>query len=259
MSAAPLSAVGFRAQLSGASLWDLVQMECQARSRLVVRVTGEGGIGYLYFARGRVVHAVAPQRIGEAAALEILGWTNGLYQPCERAWPATETIDTPCEVLILEVAKRRDEGGASNLFAFPSRAEAAEAGELMIEEGEIVELEEEGMADMRSPNVDQPALAVPLGRSEMTADFPVVLRLSASGTIVKNKGGNEELAGVVAYAHRLVQLAGELLGLDSSFLAMECSFTEGRCLIFTEENGDMVALRPRPDMNLQPLREKLGL
>ena len=50
---APSSAVGFRAHISGASLWDLVQMECLSRSRQVIRISGEGGIGYLYFMEGR--------------------------------------------------------------------------------------------------------------------------------------------------------------------------------------------------------------
>jgi len=85
-----------------------------------------------------------------------------------------------------------------------------------------------------------------------------MLRLGAGGSIIKNKGGTEEMAGVVAYAHRLGQLAGELLGLDP-FVAMECSFSNGRFLIFDEENGDTVALRPRPETNLQPLRDRLGL
>ena len=47
-------------------------MECLAGSRLVVLVTGEGGIGYLYFDRGQIVHAVTADHMGEAAALEIL-------------------------------------------------------------------------------------------------------------------------------------------------------------------------------------------
>ena len=62
MTASPQSAVGFRAQISGASLWDLVQMECLSRSRQVIRISGEGGVGYLYFADGRVVHAVDARR-----------------------------------------------------------------------------------------------------------------------------------------------------------------------------------------------------
>ena len=266
MTASPQSAVGFRAQISGASLWDLVQMECLSRSRQVIRISGEGGVGYLYFADGRVVHAVTSTLIGETAALEILSWTNGLFQPCERAWPATSTIETSCEGLILRLAKRRDEV-ASNLVAFPARAAMGGDGGAgggsfddgyQFEEIEIEELHQEG--EMRAPtNIEQPATpTAAIGRPDITADFPVVLRLAAGGGILKNKGASEELAGVVAYAHRLGQLAGELLGLDP-FVAMECTFADGRFLIFDEENGETVALRPRPDTNLQPLRDRLGL
>jgi hypothetical protein len=257
------SGVGFRAQLNGASLWDLVQMECLTRSRQVFRLNGEGGVGYLYFAEGRVVHAVTSRLIGEAAALEILSWTNGVFQPCDRAWPATMTIETSCEGLILRLAKRRDEA-ATNLVAFPARAVAASGSgngnggdETQYEEIEIEELNEEGV--MRAPtNVDQPPTTTEIGRADLTADFPVVLRLGAGGAIVRNKGGTEDLAGVIAYAHRLGQLTGELLGIDP-FVAMECTFSDGRYLIFDEANGDTVALRPRHETNLQPLRDRLGL
>jgi hypothetical protein len=263
---APATAVGFRAQISGASLWDLVQMECLSRSRQVIRVSGEGGVGYLYFMDGRVAHAVTYKLVGEAAAQEILSWTNGLFQPCQRAWPATSTIEGSCEGLILRLAKRRDEA-ASNLVAFPARAvtpgngvaAAAAAMEHEFEEIEIEELHQEG--EMRAPtnSIDQPSPPpTAIGPGDLTADFPVVLRLGAGGSILKNKGGSEDLAGVVAYAHRLGQLAGELLGLDP-FVAMECSFSDGRFLIFDEENGDTVALRPRNETNLQPLRDRLGL
>jgi hypothetical protein len=34
---------------------------------------------------------------------------------------------------------------------------------------------------------------------------------------------------------------------------------EGRCIIFADVGGETVALRPRTDANLAPLREKLGL
>jgi hypothetical protein len=250
----PTSAVGFRAQISGASLWDLVQMECFSRSRQVVRVSGEGGVGYLYFADGRVVHAATSKLMGEPAALEILGWTNGLFQPCERTWPAAFTIETSCEGLILRLAKRRDEG-AANLVAFPRRGPADDDDQF--EEIEIEEIHEEG--EMGAPNnVDQPPPVAAAGRPEIGAEFPVTMRLAAGGGILTSKGADEEMAGVVAYAHRLGQLAGELLGLDP-FVAMECTFSEGRLLLFEEENGETVALRPRSENNLQPLRDKLGL
>jgi hypothetical protein len=248
-------ALGFHAQLAGVGLWDLVQMECLAGSRACVRVVGEGGVGYLYFAQRNIIHAVTAHHTGEPAALEILSWTNGSFQPCDRPWPEAATIATSHEALILQVAKRRDEG--SNLVAFPGRGagEATSASE-GLEHVELVEIEEEGAADMRSPDERE---ATPAVRTEAPGgDFSVMLRLGARGEIIKNSGGSEQLAETAAYVRRLIELAGELLGLDG-FSAFECTFAEGRLLTFVESNGDAVVLRPRPEANLQALRERLGL
>jgi hypothetical protein len=236
-------------------LWDLVQMECLARSRVVVRVTGEGGVGYLYFDRGRVMHAVTAHYAGEAAALEILSWSNGSFQPCERPWPDRETIASSHESLILQAAKLKDESARTNLVQFPGRGPAA-GGEEAVQQIEMVELDEERTVEMRGPKVDD-AAPTP-ARSEVGGDFPVAMRLNAAGAVVSSRGGTEPLAETVAYAQRLMQLAGELLGIDD-FIALECTFSTGRCVIFMEENGDIVALRPRAEANLQPLRDKLGL
>jgi hypothetical protein len=264
--ATPAPAVGFHAQLD-ASLWDLVQMECLARSRLCVEVAGEAGTGYLYFDGGRVVHAATERRRGEAAALEILGWTQGTFRASARSWPpGGPSIEMTHEELLLRAAKRRDDERASNLVAFPARGGGAPA-DGALEAGddlELLELDqpeeptepkaEAGGTTMRTPgntNVDEATHA------DAPADFPVMLRLSASGAVLRNKGGSEQLAEAAAYAHRLVQLTGDLLGLEE-FVALECAFTEGRCLVFGE-GGDVVVLRPRADLNLQSLRERLGL
>jgi hypothetical protein len=263
------AARGFSAQLRGAGLWDLVQMECLSRSHRSVQVVGEGGVGYLYFDRGHIVHATTAQRSGEAAALEILSWTNGSFQSCDRPWPEQGTIVTSHEGLILQAAQIRDEGVASNLVAFPGRGAPADGGagehaDDTFEELELSEIEEEGEAEMRSPGIEEAAAAPKPagngGRAEVGVggDFSVVLRLGPTGAVLSNRGGNEELADTVAYSHRLLQLTGELLGFES-FSAIECSFVEGRCIVFAEGEGEIVALRPRPEANLQALRERLGL
>jgi len=269
-AAAP-SPRGFSAQLRGASLWDLIQMECLARSHRVVQVIGEGGVGYLYFDRGQIVHATTAQRTGEAAALEILDWTNGSFQSCERSWPTQATIRTSHEGLILQAAQLRDERRASNLVAFPARGTAGDEVD-RYEELELSELEEGEGGDMRSPGSDEAALTPkPVangtsgtsgahgGRSELgpVGDFAVMMRLGPNGAVVSNRGGNEELAETVAYSHRLLQLTGELLGFDE-FSAVECGFVDGRCIVFSD-GDEVVTLRPRPEVNLQALREKLGL
>jgi hypothetical protein len=102
------------------------------------------------------------------------------------------------------------------------------------------------------------APAETMSRSESTSDLPVLLRLGPGGGILRNEGGDEELAAVVANARRLGRLAGQLMGMDP-FVAMECTLTSGRLLIYDEDNGETVALRVRNEASLQSLRERLGL
>jgi hypothetical protein len=262
------ASVGFRAKLAGVSLWDLVQMECLAGSRAVVLVTGETGIGYLYFDRGQIVHAVTTELSGQQAALEILGWTNGSFQPCDRPWPETGTIGASHEALLLEAAQRRDEGQRSNLVSFPRAGRAPVTEELTpVADGfEDLELDEfddakvEGAAAMRSSEIDdEPPEAAATARADVgNGDFQVMLRLAASGAVVRSHGASDEQAELVAYVKRLVDLTGELMGLDA-FTALEFVFAGGRCVMFTDANGDTVVLRPKPETNLQPIRERLGL
>jgi len=244
---------GFSAQLREASLWDLVQIECLSRLRRCIEVVGEGGAGYLYFDRGRIIHASTAEAVGEAAAIEVLGWTRGSVQACERPWPEQPSIAVGLEALLLRTAQLRDERAASNLVAFPARRGDPDQ---IYEELQIGDQEVEGGGDMKRPNMDD-MLTPPL-RVEIGGDFAVVMRLGPRGEITSSRGGSEELAQAVAYVDRLLQLTGEMLGLGP-FSALECTFAEGRCIIFTEGDGETVALRPRPEANLTTLRERLRL
>jgi len=244
---------GFSAQLRDVGLWDLVQMECLAQSHVAVRVVGDGGVGYLYFDGGHIVHADTAHRTGEAAALEILGWTNGSFQPCERTWPERPSIVTSHEALILQAAKVRDEGRARNVVAFP-RATAASDADVDIE---LIESPDPGEVDMRNSNGNEVFPPPRPPRGDAGGDYAVMLRLAATGAVISERGGSEDFAETVAYSERLLQLVGELMGLEP-FSALECSFVTGKCLIF-KEGQETVALRPKPEVNLQPLRDRLGL
>jgi hypothetical protein len=106
------------------------------------------------------------------------------------------------------------------------------------------------------------------GADEAPFELAVMIRVAPNGVVVTNKGGSDDLAGAVAYAHRLIDLVGDLLGVEG-FRALECVFKapdgaaggggRARCLLFTEANGDTVLVRPRAEGDLQALRESLGL
>ncbi len=100
---------GFTGRLQGASLFDLVQLECLAGTHHVVRVISRNQTGYLYFDAGNLVHAVCRSLQGEAAALEILGWENGLFEPCDVPWPAVPSITKHWQNLLLLAAQASDE------------------------------------------------------------------------------------------------------------------------------------------------------
>jgi hypothetical protein len=244
---APASDVrsGFQAQIKGASLGDLVQMECLAGSQRAVRVTSGANVGYLYFRGGAVVHAIARSLVGEAAALDILSWSDGSFEPAEREWPPRESVTCSWQSLLLRAAQARDERAAQSVVAIRSDARGGRAKATPVPPvGESVEFQ-----------------ATPLevaGHVLRGEDFQVVLRLDADGAITVNRGASQDFADIVAYACRLTELIGTQLGAER-FMAMECSFKSGRCFIVLEANGDVVALRPHPSSDAAGMRNLLGI
>jgi hypothetical protein len=233
---------GFQGQIRGATLADLVQMECLAGSRRVVRVVSGPNSGFLYFRSGALVHASAKGLVGEAAAMEMLKWHDGDFDPVEREWPAKETISAHWQSLLLRAAQVRDESSRSVVVLRPdgtSKVESAPEQPVEWVEVDVTPLEVAGH----------------MIRSE---DFEIVLRLSSKGTVVERKGGSEDFADIIAYACRLTEILGQLLGIER-FVAMECSFKSSRCFVILEEGGEVVALKPTPQADFNSMRELFGL
>src|SRR4051794_14877806 len=69
-----------------------VQDACTAGYTGVVRVTVVGDIGYWYFRRGAIIHATTLDLVGEEAALCMLSWGAGQWEPCSRPWPLEQSI-----------------------------------------------------------------------------------------------------------------------------------------------------------------------
>jgi hypothetical protein len=234
---------GFQGQIKGASLADLVQMECLAGSRRVVRVISSDDTGYMYFSGGAVVHAVARSLNGEAAVLEMLQWAEGTFEAVEREWPAKETIVATWQSLLLRAAQIHDESrGRSVVTMRPDGRNRACA-----DRSRIVD------------NIEFDATPIQVaGHTLRGEDFQVILRLGANGAVMMNQGGTDDFADMAAYAGRLAELIGMLLGVDR-FVAMECVLKDGPCFIVMEDDGAIVALRPRPFADVASVRVLLGM
>jgi hypothetical protein len=233
---------GFVAHINGATLCDLVQMECLSGVKRVVRVVSGNHLGHMYFRNGQVVHAMTRSMTGEAAAMEMLSWNEGTFEPVEREWPPKESITCTWQNLVLRAAQARDERHAQRVVSLRDDGRPRDSGPVDI--GEIMELH-----------------ATPLeigGHVFRSEDFEVIVRLSASGALAINQGGSQDFADVVAYACRLTELIGSPLGIER-FVAMECVFKQGRCFVIAEADGSIVALRPRPAADSASIRELFGI
>lgn len=235
---------GFRASLHGASLADLVQMECLSGRERVIRVSSGSEVGYLFFRGGQIVHAVSRRGIGEAAALEILRWNDGTFEPCSAGWPDRDSISSNWQNLLLTSAQHRDESGRHNLVAFPG-----------------------ARATPRTPS-PPPANSPTSSRSEVSvgaetssgalSQVRAAVRIDRAGNVVSAKGATEDLAEVVAYAARLAELVGDGLGMQG-LVSVEVTQRRSRTLIYKEKNGNTLALSAAVDADLSQVRERLGL
>jgi hypothetical protein len=236
---------GFQAKIKGVSLADLIQMECLAGSKLVVKVTSGSRVGYLYFRGGAVVNAFTPTSTGEPAAMEMLAWNGGTFEPADREW-GKDSISSSWQNLLLRAAQIRDEKQPSSVVALRgdsadrravARAEPAPIGE--------------------SIEFDVTPLQV-AGHTLRSEDYQLFLRMNREGAVVESHGSSQAFADIVAYALQLSRLVGDQLGFEK-FTAMECTFKNDRCFIVLQDDGEVVALEPQASVDSGSLREMLGL
>jgi uncharacterized protein DUF4388 len=242
---------GFSASITGASLADLVQMECLANSTLVVRVVSGNDAGYLYFQTGQIVHAMSSNAVGEAAALEILGWDRGSFEPCNAGWPSTLTIRRPWQALLMHAATARDESRRRTVVDFPR--ERAQANPMHKPPTPITQPPPGPPPSMAPASAGSPQSGATLGGHGIER----AVRLEADGKVLSTRGDAEELAGVTAYTMRLAKLVGERLGMED-LKAVEAVTSGHRQLFYVEKNGNLIGLQAAVDTDLGALRERLG-
>jgi hypothetical protein len=275
--ALPSEEDGFRASLSGAALPDLVQMECLALTEGSFRVISGGQVGYLFFQRGQLTHALVDDLSGEDAALEILEWQRGTFEPCRVAWPEQPTISMNWQNLLLMSARKRDESGRRRLTAVPDQER--DDGETSTSMRSLTPPPKPSRSVPGPTSVTRPASTLPppvrdpsrdTQRSALHVDAPpppssppshlaqAFVRMDAEGNVVASRGDVEELSQVASYAARLSELIGDALGM-TSFSGLESTHESGRHVIHVDAERAIVALRAPLSADLSAIRKKFDL
>jgi CheY-like chemotaxis protein len=101
---------GFRGVLRRVGLQDVLQMECLSRHSVVLEVAAGNLRGLIFVQEGQVIHAQMGEIQGEEAFYTILALRGGEFQLKPFASPPRMTIQGPWEVLLMEAARKQDEG-----------------------------------------------------------------------------------------------------------------------------------------------------
>ncbi len=158
-------------------LYDALQQVMALRSedgfrgvlRRVREVTTAGGVGQIYLAEGAIVHARIGDRAGEEAFHFLLGLRGGEFRVESFREPEQRTIDAPWEFLLMEAARKRDEG------AMPE-------GEAITEEDARLM---PGMADVEQPFGDVAAATVEQAEG-LLRRIEEVLVCSSEGEVLRD-------------------------------------------------------------------------
>jgi len=101
---------GFAGTLKNIQIDDLIQMCCLSMATIAIRVAKDSQQGTIYIRDGEVVHAVCGATIGEEAFYRILGWARGRFETVDDCYDGDHSIDKSHEFLLMEAARRSDEG-----------------------------------------------------------------------------------------------------------------------------------------------------
>jgi hypothetical protein len=219
---------GFRAELTGVALADLVQLECAARSNRTFRVRSGNSVGYLYFAEGQIIHAATENAIGEAAAVELLSWSDGAFEASTLPSPQSPTIRRSWQHLLLMAAQAHDEVRRKKLVSFPKSPRAA--------------MLEAPRPEARGATTSQ---IVQTNRSDARVASP-------------SRPDADAAASVAAYAVRLADLIGDDLGMGA-VVALELEVGSMRVFVHREPSGKVVGASTVTDADAALYRERWGL
>lgn len=225
---------GFRASLSGATLYDLIQIECTRRSQCCLEVVSGHRRGHLYFDHGQVIHAICDDAVGEEAVHRMLTWRTGSVDPVARPWPRHETIRASWQALLMTAAHTIDETAR----ATPSAAPPPVAGRPV----PVAPLPPDSGLHRAPP---RPASPIP-DPWQQREDIVDLVFTDQGGQRHDGRGETVALAETGAYVMHLAALIAVNLGMES-VRGVDARMGDTRLLVRAHDGGVLAARGPIRD------------
>jgi hypothetical protein len=219
---------GFEGRIQGATLPDLIQMECLGMTTRAVRIDRGDNSGRIFFAGGQVVHAEAGDLRGEPALFELVGWPDGAFTIEEGVRPYEETITRPWQSLLLAAAHVQDELNDQSLRLEPTQN---------------IQMNTETEA--------------PIGEIFDDPEVQSAAQFTEDGTLLDRKGADpENLHATFSYVVQLARLIGESLGAENLHeIHIAAPDYRGLCVV---REAETVAMLTNAKANIPAIAKKIG-
>ncbi len=171
---------GFYGNAIEVELFDYVQMIALSGRDKLVEVTTPEGKGLIWFEHGDIVHVEYDQYRGEMAFYQLLGVNRGTFKEVFNREPPMRTVVRSSTHLLMEAARRADEGTLGQLPPSDNEDEETSFGSLVDEisddaepepEIEVVDIEPDLDVDLE---VDPSAIEDPFAEPTPAANEPGV-------------------------------------------------------------------------------------
>lgn len=257
----------------GASLADLIQLECLSGSREAVLVTSSGRQGHLFFEGGALVDARTRELAGDDAAFEIIGWKTATFGASDLPWPSRHTITLPWRELLLQAVPGYDQHERARSERIPTKN--SEMNTTLRSS-----LPDAGAASSPSPAASGRRPSVPARAPQPSGTLPVMrrppapppppssapaslagavgavkraVRLDDSDAVIALRGDADDLAELAPALKRALAQLGEALGLQA-FRAFECTFGGRQLIQYRDTAHSTITLEAAPGANLDAVR-----
>jgi DNA-binding response OmpR family regulator len=99
----------FRGTLKDLTPLDLIQLKCLTQANTVMELTSASQIGRLHFREGNIVHAETNEEAGVPALRSIFSWRRGFVRELPIDSGVADTITSPWQSLLMELAHELDQ------------------------------------------------------------------------------------------------------------------------------------------------------
>jgi hypothetical protein len=211
------AARGFEGTIQGATLHDLIQMECLTMSTRAVRVTRGGRTGRIFFTGGQIVHAETGELVGERALFELMSWAGGHFGFEDGVRPMEDTIDRDWHGLLLESAHRIDENANANVPTMTAIPMPTISADEVFKDPEILQ----------------------------------AVQFTEDGTLVTSRAEDPEtMQASFAYIEQLTRLVGGALGLEGLQEIHVASGDKKALAVINESQTTVVITTPKANHTL---------